>query len=271
MRTCTGCGESKTEDSFSVGSGNKCKVCKAKYSRDRWRNNPAVREHSKERRQHRRDTDPSFAEEERIRAAVYRAEHPEKNAMHSASFTRRHPEYILKWRRKHEENIREYNRLYWDKAKQGHNELMASTGDCTCDWCYHTGVQKIWVSNNAPLRSGHAATRRARKRKAPSDGSMTADVWARMRMEPDTCITCGSGFKDMNDRTQGHVVPLYVGGHHSTSNVVVQCRMCNSRQGTRILGKWMPSRELREVVIDMESMGKRIPKEARRAIGKSKQ
>jgi len=270
MKTCTGCGKGKTEDSFSVGSGNMCKVCKAKYSRERWRNNPGVRKRCKERRQHRRATDPNFAEEEKIRAAVYRAEHPEKNAAHSAAFARKHPEYVLKWRRENEEHVREYNRTYWEKAKESHNELMAETGDCTCDWCYHTGVQKIWAAYNPERRAGHAATRRARKRKAPSDGSMTADVWARMRMEPDNCITCGSDFNGVSDRTQGHVVPLYVGGHHSTSNVIVQCRMCNSRQGTRILGKWMPSRDLPDVVSDMESMGIRIPKEARRAIKNNK-
>ena len=260
-KTCRGkskytCGKEKPLSEFSKGH-NQCKECKAEYSRDRWKNNAEVRESHNSRRQHRRDNDPEYAELERIRAAIWRSENRSGRREASAKFREENPGYAKRWREKNADKVSEYTRQRWEQYREAHVEELGD--DCPCEWCFYRELSRIWSRDNPLRRAANKANRRARLRNAPSDGSITTDVWARIRMEADFCLTCGEEFKGRVDRTQGHVVPLAKGGHHSVTNVIVQCASCNSRQHARVLGEWHPRRDPDLVASDLRDLGVKVP------------
>jgi len=266
-KTCEGkskyqCGKTKPVSEFTAGR-NQCKTCKAEYSRDRWKGNPELQKGQNARRKVRRDTDPEYAELEKIRSAIYRMDNRKGRQEASARFRAENPEYAEEYRRKNAEKISEYTRKRWERFKENHIEALGE--DCPCEWCYYSELASLWGKENPERRAALSANRRARVRNAPSDGSLTADVWSRLRMGAEFCITCGSEFDGRGDRTQGHVVPITKGGHHSVGNVIVQCKSCNSRQHARVLGDWTPPRDLGLVVSDLKDLGVKIPIQLERA------
>ena len=253
-KTCKQCGKERDVGSFQKAGKYRvhtCNVCKNK------------------RRAERRANEPEYREVELVRAAIARLDpaNQEKNRARTERFREENPEYVEGWREANAEGVYEYHRDRWEGFKRDHVEELGE--DCPCWWCYHRAVSDLWAEGNPLKRAAIAANRRARLRNAPSDGSMTPDVWASMRMGAPHCVTCGLEFKDRGDRTQGHVVPISVGGHHSTGNVIVQCHLCNCRQGTRILGEWTPPRALDLVVADLLTGGVKIPVPLSRALARA--
>jgi len=78
---------------------------------------------------------------------------------------------------------------------------------------------------------------RRRFRKANAEGRHTADEWASLILSHGgACYDCGMVAK----MTRGHLVPFARGGSDWITNVVPQCRACNSRQGTKIHSSLLP-------------------------------
>jgi 5-methylcytosine-specific restriction endonuclease McrA len=77
-----------------------------------------------------------------------------------------------------------------------------------------------------------ASTYAARKRRERDAGPKLSDAeWAAIiAKQRRRCFDC----KDEADLTKGHLVPLVDGGTNDSTNVIAQCRRCNSAQGLRI-------------------------------------
>jgi 5-methylcytosine-specific restriction endonuclease McrA len=63
-------------------------------------------------------------------------------------------------------------------------------------------------------------------------GGMSAANTKAIRMAGTHCHYCHTQL-ELRQRTLDHVVPLIKGGLHQSFNVVVACRSCNSRKGSR--------------------------------------
>lgn len=54
-----------------------------------------------------------------------------------------------------------------------------------------------------------------------------------------TCAYCGTEVIDSQTSKQGwsvdHIIPLALGGSNDESNLVVACRLCNSKKGTKTI------------------------------------
>lgn len=71
---------------------------------------------------------------------------------------------------------------------------------------------------------------------ALSDGTVT-DTTLKLLYEQTLCTYCEKDTPE-DKRTVDHVVPLAKGGLHSSSNLVMACRSCNSSKQERTLEEW---------------------------------
>jgi 5-methylcytosine-specific restriction endonuclease McrA len=82
------------------------------------------------------------------------------------------------------------------------------------------------------------ATRRARRRGAIVDPSLTVRSVASMLSRTESCVYCRGAMAD-DARSVEHVIPLSRGGHHSRENVVVACVRCNLSKRDRMPLEWL--------------------------------
>lgn len=75
--------------------------------------------------------------------------------------------------------------------------------------------------------------RRARKRAADIDGTLTPATVERLYRAARRCPDCRRRLTPRN-RSLDHIYPLSLGGAHSILNVRVICRRCNSRKHARL-------------------------------------
>jgi 5-methylcytosine-specific restriction endonuclease McrA len=79
-----------------------------------------------------------------------------------------------------------------------------------------------------------------------SDGSITAEVLARLFATAKACAYCQAPFARSADKSLDHIVPLSRGGEHSIGNVCICCKRCNTSKGMTELSEW---RERQGVVL----------------------
>lgn len=91
------------------------------------------------------------------------------------------------------------------------------------------GDSTRWYRANVEAGREYVARRYARRKGAA--GSHTAAEWATVKeSQRGRCFDCGV----IKPLTRGHLVPLSKGGSDYISNIVGQCRTCNSKQHARI-------------------------------------
>lgn len=104
---------------------------------------------------------------------------------------------------------------------------------------YHVGHRARVSARQAAYRAAHpdlfrriAHNRRARLRGAPTFGRVSfREVRER---DGDVCWLCGKPV-DSKTRSYDHAIPLAKGGEHSTRNIRVAHRRCNSAKRTRLV------------------------------------
>jgi 5-methylcytosine-specific restriction endonuclease McrA len=93
------------------------------------------------------------------------------------------------------------------------------------------------------FRAKEVARRWARKeveRQIPSDGTLTPQVVRSLFAAATHCPYCTEPVHP-RDKTLDHIIPVSRGGLHSSTNVIVACRSCNSIKHARTPGEWMGS------------------------------
>lgn len=87
---------------------------------------------------------------------------------------------------------------------------------------------KKYKHANPDKRIGWSRVRLKRTR-AQSDGTVTASTVGAIIEGNSKCFYCGVTLS-LDERSLDHIVPIATGGHHSTSNLVVSCKPCNTRK-----------------------------------------
>jgi hypothetical protein len=169
-------------------------------------------------------------------------------------------------------------RGYYSNTKANHIELKSGE-DCGCKWCERRTKQRAYLKTprgKASRRRAHMR-RRLRESMAEDDGSMTLSACEKIYSAP-YCITCGLEFtEEEKSRTRGslvsiaHAIPISREGTlHSTRNCFPQCASrinnCQNTQYNKILGEWIPPRDLDAVVADLIAWGVEIPNELKLAM-----
>jgi len=96
----------------------------------------------------------------------------------------------------------------------------------------------ITVTNNGygPIAIIHAlAVQRIEKRTAEYSGRSVVPPKVRQNVYKRDGYTCHYCEQEMDedDRTLDHIIPVSRGGQHTEDNLVVSCRSCNSKKGTK--------------------------------------
>lgn len=129
---------------------------------------------------------------------------------------------------RHRDRYREMNKIRW--ANMTIEERMAERREQYLRHRDHEfELQARWRKNNPDAYLVYQHRRRARK--IGNGGSHTTAEWqAVIEAQSECCIDCGCVAK----LTRGHLLPISRGGSDNISNIVGQCRPCNSRQGAKI-------------------------------------
>jgi len=117
-----------------------------------------------------------------------------------------------KYRNNHREQISQQKRQYFEQNKE-----------------YILARNKKWRQANPDKVRLYVNERRVRW--ASAEGSFTEQEWLAVCENQDyKCFDCGVEGK----LTIGHIVPLIRGGSNYISNIIAQCKPCNSKQGIKI-------------------------------------
>ena len=96
-------------------------------------------------------------------------------------------------------------------------------------------LKRNYYRKNLPLWSQYENERRARVIEA--EGEHTREQWLNVVCsQQNKCFDCDATVP----LTRGHLVPLSRGGSDWITNIVAQCRPCNSRQATKIHSSLLP-------------------------------
>lgn len=191
-----------------------------------------------------------------IKKANYDAD-PEKYRAEAREYAQKHPEerrlFHKRWRNANRSHYRRYRmRRYWKNREKINNRRKERYYSITPEERHAKYLlrqeyflnfarknreriqqyQRMWRKANPDKHADTENRRRARKRNAPLINKI--DRMTIIEREKWTCYLCGVICTRTNV-TLDHVIPLYHGGSHTTDNLRVACRSCNSSKGTKLL------------------------------------
>jgi 5-methylcytosine-specific restriction endonuclease McrA len=158
---------------------------------------------------------------------------------------------LLRYRQKHKEQIRAYNRRYravnrdcrreYDKewlskhpgrAAEYRRKYRAKRLACNDKWlAQHPGYMFRWYKNHPGKRTEYSRTTRASRRNAFAEHVDLDLVAARDHWR---CGICGLSIRK-GEESLDHIIPVSRGGKHEYSNVQLAHTVCNLWKGARIL------------------------------------
>jgi 5-methylcytosine-specific restriction endonuclease McrA len=159
----------------------------------------------------------------RVRAAKWAKENPEKVKAKEAKYCKANPEK------------RKAKDLKWARE----NTIRKKTTDAR-RYAAHPEISKElnskWYKEHPEQARFKCATRRAGKyANTPISELLTSTEWLAILAEAaGRCAYCGKEAK----LTLDHVIPLSKGGKHSASNVVPACLRCNSSKKNYTVEEW---------------------------------
>jgi 5-methylcytosine-specific restriction endonuclease McrA len=249
-KTCSKCGEKKTESEFSKDRSRKdgleiaCKACKRARNKawreahpeERKANHKAYREaHLEEEKARAKAYYEAHSEEEKARNKAYYKAHPEKCNASSKAYREAHQEKCnassKTWREEHPEEHRTHNKAW----REAHLEELRTRNRA---W-REAHLEELKAHHRAHYRmypeqyKAYCRTRRARKLAAP--GYFCAQEWHDLKAQYNyTCLCCGHKEPEIN-LSVDHVVPLSRGGSNWIENIQPLCLSCNCSKGTKTI------------------------------------
>jgi 5-methylcytosine-specific restriction endonuclease McrA len=189
------------------GMRNECKTC-----------------HIDEQRRYR----ASHVDEDRERCRNYYAKHKDSARLYRQQYYAENKVAIYarkqEYRAQHREKDREYSRRYRTENPEKRREIVRRS-------------QRKYPEKHATRQR----VRRARKQGA--EGTFTfADEQAQFKRQKGKCYYCGCKMTRLNNQlnsaTVDHVFPIIRNGRNSPDNLVIACKSCNSKKGTRLPHEW---------------------------------
>lgn len=202
QRTCSRCKQSfpATPEYFQRSRSEKeglhtwCKACKAEGDKQSYQKHRAAR-----------------LEKNKEIYCIQREKRQEQNRQSYRRTRRQRLDYARKYRQEHAEKIRAWRAAYYQENRGGVKEKL----------------QKYKQENPEKIRE-YSRRYKARKRNARVN-DFTAAQWREMQAAYDhRCAYCEKRCK--GKLTQDHLTPLSQGGHHTASNIIPACQVCNSKK-----------------------------------------
>ena len=150
-----------------------------------------------------------------------------------------------KWREKHLERIKEYNKNYYaqnikkanEVSKKWRAEHPKETREYNKKWRFQNNkkikeYKKAWDASHLELYIVYNQKYRAAKRNALENG-ITLPEWEKMKEETQSrCVYCCKKFEHLE---MEHVIPISKGGTHDINNIVPACEKCNASKHNKSL------------------------------------
>jgi 5-methylcytosine-specific restriction endonuclease McrA len=149
---------------------------------------------------------------------------PDKIKENQHKWSKKHPEYFIKWCAEHIEQRQEYAR----KWNENHREQQW--------YANHPEQRKESSRRYRQTLKGkiNDANNRHRRRVRKKGGKITLDEWTTIKQQQGfRCYWCKQKFED-KELTMDHVIPLNKGGLHDEGNIVAACRSCNLSKHAQI-------------------------------------
>lgn len=237
MKTCTKCGEAKSEAEFGKkadsrdGLQARCKACR-KAANKAWyeANRGKAIEYSAAYR---------AAHPERVCAAnaAWRAENPErKREMHKAWYEANRGRVRAAgkaWAEANPEKVLA-SKVKWKEANPGKHLAQGAAWRKANQERYRAGIIK-WNMENPEVVRRYKQNRRARKLAA--GGTLSRGLAGRLLVEQKgLCACCG---RPLTEWHLDHIVPLAKGGPNTDDNVQLLLPRCNLRKGAKTMDEYM--------------------------------
>jgi hypothetical protein len=158
---------------------------------------------------------------------IWRNANAERVTETTKLWRKKHPDKVKAWIKKsyakHSEKIKAYN-AKWAKANPDKKRKY----------------NQKWAKNNPEMLKARNHKRRMLKASGPSDKSSI--IQENLKKVPNKCYWCG---KSLNKNWHmDHVIPLCLGGSHTSANIVKSCPTCNHSKGGKHPAKWKAVRQL---------------------------
>lgn len=175
---------------------------KAAYMREYLRQNPDKALAQARRKRERRESDPLYAEKDRLRSFEYAQRNAESNRARAAAWQKANPE-------RYKENMRRSHQ------KNKHERVVKAA---------------MWKAAHPEKRKASAIdyTHRRRARMAGGDIEGCSALIARWKGQIRfSCLLCGGRFLTKGFMHVDHIRPLAKGGAHVPENLQRLCKGCN--------------------------------------------
>lgn len=158
---------------------------------------------------------------------VYMSAHREERKQYRQSRRELDKHYMVAYRQEHSEELKTYDATY----KATHREHSNRRHRAYLIRYYQTERGQI-------QRRVSTANRRARKRNATGKHTLK-ELRQQYDRQKGRCYYCHEKLdKDRSSWVAEHIVPLSRGGSNSIDNIVVACRTCNLKKGSKMPHEW---------------------------------
>ncbi len=251
MKTCTRCGQSKTDESFNKNARTKdgltphCKECR-KAHRDATKETRSI--NAREYYESTRDQKLEYARKYRNSHVDkisewkknYRIENREKLAEKDKRYREANlPEISIKRKEKYASDPEKF----LQQAKKWAENNVEKANANKRKWALRnqektSNAGKKWSAKNSEKRAEMKLRRRARIALNPVY-EVSDEFLKRLYASP--CVACGRKDKITAD----HIIPVARGGEHSESNLQPLCGSCNSSKRDLTMTEWKKMRRKR--------------------------
>jgi len=213
VKTCSGCGETKLLDQFSInrrakdGRQSRCKACARAYRRA---HREDIRSYNLANRQRIAELRQTYQRANRKRIAKQKQVYYQANRQRIAERNRAYYQA-------NRERLMERNRAYYTANREQHNKR-----------------QRAYYYANRTAFVNYENRRRARR------GCAVSQRWVvdHSLGDPLACWWCGRGLLGTKPHLD-HVMPISLGGPAGPSNEVLTCETCNTRKRAKHPLVWL--------------------------------
>lgn len=135
---------------------------------------------------------------------------------------------------------REYRNTHVSELKKYRDDNADRRNAITAKWQsenveHREAYRKEYDASEHGRTINHVKRNRRRGLLHDAGEHTTTELKERLSLFHEECAYCGSGWEHVD-----HIVPLYLGGDNTMTNLVPACMKCNASKGYNMLEDWYP-------------------------------